>query len=459
MQGTLNAYLGYIVNSPYMDMLSQYNAGGQVIGRGSLIGSVQNDITINSPVTINNNTYRGLTDADIRRMLSSEITQGALSPNPNTLYIVFVPPGDAVIGPKGNKNSVNDFLGYHNSFQYSNPSTGAKEDVYYAVIAYPGNPNLSLEFLTGFQTLTEITSHELAEAVTDPTPDTLTRSGWFDSNLGEVGDLEELDYSTLNSYVVQDLWSNSSNGPMRAEGTNFFFNSFANPTRGNFSGVIGTFTDTNPGPDPSYVATVDWDDNTTSSAIVIPAGGDTYQIVANHQINAAVGAKLNLQIWVTNTLTHEQAHAQGLHRITNQQTNEINVFNDLGPVTVESAASPPVPSTQLLFQQELDLELVTAGLATYSQTESQFLALFAMAQAQSSQEATLLVLDEIFLATGEAQYLSTGSDDPQQLKMLTRLQADILANPIYATQTGFLLGAWTEALTLEALFGLASPAA
>jgi hypothetical protein len=458
-QGNLNAFLGYIVGSPYMDMLSQYNDGGQVIRRGSLTGSVQNSITINSTVTINKNSYHGLSDADIQRMLSTEITQGVLSPNPNTLYIVFVPPGDAVIGPKGN-NSVINFSGYHYYYQYSNPSTGATQDVYYAVIAYPGNPNTSSVFLTSFQTLTATITHELAEAVTDPTPGTLTRSGWFDPNLGgagEVGDLEDADFSTLNSYVVQDLWSNSSNGPMRTEGTSFFINSFANPIQGDFSGVIGTFTDTNPGPNPSYVVTVGWGDGTTSSATVTPAGGDTYQIVANHHIVATVGAKLNLQISITNTLTHEQAQSQGLHVITNQQTNVKYGFNDLGLVTVESAELPSALAIQLLYQQTLDLELVTAGLATYSQTESQFLAWFAVAQTQSPQDATSLVLDEIFLATGEAQYLGTGSDNAQQLMMLNRLQVDILANPLYDTQTGFLLGVWTEALTLEALFGLASP--
>ena len=59
-------------------------------------------------------------------------------------------------------------------------------------MAYPGgwNPTAAQEgFRTNFDQLTAVTSHELAEAVTDPNVGT-GQLGWYDEQLnGEIGDI------------------------------------------------------------------------------------------------------------------------------------------------------------------------------------------------------------------------------------------------------------------------------
>jgi hypothetical protein len=58
--------------------------------------------------------------------------------------------------------------------------------------------------------MTECSTHELAEAVTDPD----LQSGWFDGNASrEIGDLANLVLGVMNGYVVQAEWLNSLNGP------------------------------------------------------------------------------------------------------------------------------------------------------------------------------------------------------------------------------------------------------
>src|SRR5205807_757527 len=53
-----------------------------------------------------------------------------------------------------------------------------------------------------FQSATEVSSHELAEAVTDPGTNGI---GWYDEdNNGEIGDLTD-QITTLNGFVVQDV--------------------------------------------------------------------------------------------------------------------------------------------------------------------------------------------------------------------------------------------------------------
>lgn len=77
-------------------------------------------------------------------------------------------------------------------------------NIYYAVIPYvtcndcvfPGS------FLN---TLTEVSSHELCEAITDP-----TLSTWWDSNTGnEIGDICNRQRAELGGFTIQTEWSNS----------------------------------------------------------------------------------------------------------------------------------------------------------------------------------------------------------------------------------------------------------
>jgi hypothetical protein len=59
--------------------------------------------------------------------------------------------------------------------------------------------------LQPFDALTSISSHELAEAITDPVPGT----GWYDDANGEIGDICAWQTETVEGYTVQKLWSNT----------------------------------------------------------------------------------------------------------------------------------------------------------------------------------------------------------------------------------------------------------
>jgi hypothetical protein len=186
----LDQYFRWITDSPYMDILAQYG-----IGHGQFIGS---DTVTSAPQSGN------LSDTSIRAILNGEIQAGRVpSPTPSRLYFIFTAPN--VVVTAGSENSVNDFLGYH--WSYTGPSSN---QVLYAVIDHPTYPNARLPNLQQVQQLTEVSSHELAEAATDP-----TSQGWYDNSLGsssgEIGDLVNAQYGTVNGYVVQKEWSNADN--------------------------------------------------------------------------------------------------------------------------------------------------------------------------------------------------------------------------------------------------------
>jgi Fibronectin type III domain len=192
----LDQFVGTIVNSPYMDMLS--NAGYNV-GRGTASTGAIANLTLSKTASV------GVTDAQIQSDLQSLINSGQLqTPDANRLYIVYVEPG--VVIHAGTDASNTTFLGYHGAFA-GKTSAGKAADIHYAVIAYPGSPNFSSQsqgFSSDFNDLTAVASHELAEAVTDPNVDYKTL-GWYDDKLnGEIGDLTRKT-TLLGSYLVQDV--------------------------------------------------------------------------------------------------------------------------------------------------------------------------------------------------------------------------------------------------------------
>src|SRR5262249_50622378 len=72
--------------------------------------------------------------------------------------------------------------------------------------------NADIHGFNAFQQQTEVSSHELAEAVTDPD----TRTGWRDYSVreGEIGDLAVGYFGLLHGYVVQAEYSNYYKGPV-----------------------------------------------------------------------------------------------------------------------------------------------------------------------------------------------------------------------------------------------------
>jgi hypothetical protein len=185
--GYLEGYLSSIVNSSYMDALS--NAGYNV-GRGSSSDGWVNPVALTSGSTLD--------DSTIRADLNAGISAGTLAtPDANRLYVVFVEPN--IVVQQGGSTS-RSFRGYHTA--YTGPGGNP---VRYAVIAYPRGTvhNASVSFLADIDSMTKTASHEIAEAATDPDVNYRTLA-WYDSTQGgEIGDINNDRVVTLNGYVVQ----------------------------------------------------------------------------------------------------------------------------------------------------------------------------------------------------------------------------------------------------------------
>jgi hypothetical protein len=193
--GNVEQFLNTIVHSTYMDMLTRAGYG---VGRGSF------DAGRIDLLNINKAYY--LTDTAIRQQVQAFISNGNLkAPDSNRLYVVYVEPGVAIMNDHDNNStSVKDFLGYHGAFA-GRDIYGNAADIRYAVIAYPGGYNFTSQrngLPSDFAQLTEVTSHELSEAVTDPNVNYRTL-GWYDPQKGEIGDIVNLQTFYLNGYVVQ----------------------------------------------------------------------------------------------------------------------------------------------------------------------------------------------------------------------------------------------------------------
>ncbi len=189
----LQGFLATLVNSSYMDALT---AAGYGVGRGSVSGGAT------WAIPIDKNYY--FTDGMIQRQLQKLISAGYVQqPDANRLYVVYTEPGVAVWD--AGSDSTSGFLGYHGAFGGRN-ITGQRADIRYLVIPHPGgwNPTpQSQGFPTGFTDLTAVTSHELAEAVTDPDLD-YKAAGWYDDQYNaEIGDLTNDANRVLNGYWVQ----------------------------------------------------------------------------------------------------------------------------------------------------------------------------------------------------------------------------------------------------------------
>lgn len=185
---SLNAFFDYILTSPLIDQLAEYSTPQFQIGHGSHIGT----FTLTSP-----DPAATISDSDIQQMLTNQIASNSAFPQPsaNTLYFVYLPSGVTV--QQGGSSSCQSFCGYHDSFS---------TQTYYAVVPYADCNGCSAN-LAVLDALTEVSSHELCEAITDPVPG----QGWYDQNNGEIGDICAWQTKQVGNYTVQKEWSNSAN--------------------------------------------------------------------------------------------------------------------------------------------------------------------------------------------------------------------------------------------------------
>jgi len=186
----LNAFFDMVLTSTMMDMLAEYSTATQ-IGHGSRAPSVT--ITNSEPGTIIAGV-RTVTDAQIQQALATWIGNGIVpSVTVNTLYFVYLPRN--VVSTMGGGSSCQQYCGYHSHFA---------GNTYYAVIPFADCPGC--QFAGPFiDTLTEVTSHELCESITDP-----ALNAWWDSSSGdEIGDICNRQTVSLGGFLVQTEWSNA----------------------------------------------------------------------------------------------------------------------------------------------------------------------------------------------------------------------------------------------------------
>src|SRR5262249_38745408 len=155
---TVNSFLKDITGGAYMDALTRAGYG---VGRGSASpGAVDNSaLTVNSTIS----------DASIQTAIQADINGHLLQgPDANRLYIVYVEPNVAVNLGAGQGQTTQGILGYPGAFA-GQDAAGNPALIRYAVVASPvgsvGNSSLGT---TAIDQLTAVTSHEMAEAVTDP---------------------------------------------------------------------------------------------------------------------------------------------------------------------------------------------------------------------------------------------------------------------------------------------------
>ena len=196
---TLNAFLKDITSGAYLQALARAGYG---VGPGSAVAGAVDNTSIAAGSTIS--------DAFIRTRLQADVSSGLLqAPNANTLYVVYVQPDVAVNLGGGQGTTQQGILGDHTAFVGADGAA-----IRYAVVVSPGGPagnSVLPEARSAIDQLTAVTSHELAEAVTDPDVNSNVnggRLGWFDPQRGEIGDIEEHNpnaFVRLDGFLVQEV--------------------------------------------------------------------------------------------------------------------------------------------------------------------------------------------------------------------------------------------------------------
>jgi hypothetical protein len=159
-------------------------------------------------------------DADIRVWLGQHIAAGDFpAPDDQTVYALYFPPTTSITLQGGTGCTQGGFEAYHFSGAVLD---GGAQQVAYAVMPFCDLDGQGILSMFNYKYLTLSASHELAEAATDPYPDTSTafnlhsNDAWLGAlsyGGGECGDMCTYlaDPSWLESgWTVQRIWSNSA---------------------------------------------------------------------------------------------------------------------------------------------------------------------------------------------------------------------------------------------------------
>jgi hypothetical protein len=196
----LNQFLRDLLASKYMNILTQYG-----VGAGAFVGE-----------TLVPAVAAVLTDADIQATIQKAVDNGTIAePGPNSALVIYLDDGIGV----QDKNTVmcepanDDAFGYHSSFKTKNGNEffyavvpGINDDCVRNTCPDPVGCSLSLTH-TREERQTQVTSHEVAEMLTDP-----AGNAWFDDDTGdENGDICNGKPATIKvgtrTWTVQKMYS------------------------------------------------------------------------------------------------------------------------------------------------------------------------------------------------------------------------------------------------------------
>ncbi len=220
---TMGNFYRDITTSGYITLLSQYStpaSGGtnQTIGNGTFDGLFQI-----VPSAANNGST--IDDTNIQAELLAQISAGHLpapvldaAGNVNTLYMIFFPPGKTITQGGSSSCVAGGFCAYHGTTS----STLSAKHVLYGVMPdmqAGSGCSTGCGSSTVFNNYTSVTSHELAEAMTDADVGIATTFAaplaWYDMTNGEIGDIcngQQGSYvANGTTYTIQLEFSNSAN--------------------------------------------------------------------------------------------------------------------------------------------------------------------------------------------------------------------------------------------------------
>src|SRR5712671_5602890 len=220
---TMGNFFGDITSTGLISLLQQYNTNisggtGQVFGNGTFGGLFQI-----VPAAANNGST--IDDSNIQAEILAQINAGHLpSPvldaggNPNTLYMIYFPPGKTISQGGSNSCAAGGFCAYHGTTS----STLNSKHVLYGVLPdmqAGSGCSTGCGTSTVFGNYTSVTSHELVEAMTDADVGIATTFAaplaWYDQTNGEIGDIcngQQGSYTANGTtYTIQLEFSNSAN--------------------------------------------------------------------------------------------------------------------------------------------------------------------------------------------------------------------------------------------------------
>ena len=220
---TMGNFFTDITSTGLISLLQQYNTNisggtGQVFGNGTFGGLFQI-----VPSSANNGST--IDDSQIQSELLAQINAGHLPApvldaqgNPNTLYMIYFPPGKTITQGGSSSCVAGGFCAYHGT---TSSTLNSKHVLYGVLPDMQAGSGCSTGCGTSsvFGNYTSVTSHELTEAMTDADVGIATTFAaplaWYDMTNGEIGDICNGQQGTYvangTTYTIQLEFSNAAN--------------------------------------------------------------------------------------------------------------------------------------------------------------------------------------------------------------------------------------------------------